>query len=132
MKYLLDTQVWLWGLTQPERVGPDANKVLTSPDSALYLSAVCSWEATIKWRLGKLVLPASPDEIVRDSLTENRLIALSISHQHTCRVAELPDHHKDPFDRLLLAQALSEGMTLVTADQTMREYQVPICWAAAS
>ncbi len=129
MKYLLDTQVWLWGLTQPDRIGAEAQAVLESSSSTLYLSAVCSWEATIKWQLGKLVLPASPDEIVRNSLMKNRLIPLAISHQHTCRIAQLPEHHKDPFDRLLLAQALAEQMTLMTADSLIGEYQIPICWA---
>jgi PIN domain nuclease of toxin-antitoxin system len=129
MKYLLDTQVWLWGLTQPDRIGVDTKKLLESPDSELHLSSVCSWELTIKWRLGKLVLPATPDEIVRNSLTENRLIELTISHKHTCAVSQLPDHHKDPFDRLLLAQALSEGMKLITADDVLKDYRVPLQWA---
>lgn len=129
MSFLLDTHVWLWAIDDMTPLGRRTRDLLVSPDSKLFLSAVSSWEATIKWRLGKLRLPGRPEEIVKHSLEHNRLDVLPVTHEHACRVGDLPHHHDDPFDRLLIAQALAQGLQLVTADAALRAYRVPIHWA---
>ena len=102
---------------------------LADEDNDLYLSAASSWEIAIKYRLGKLPLPESPAQFILSRLSRDGIISLPIEHGHTVLVADLPDFHNDPFDRLLIAQALSEGMTLVSADKCMAKYDVPILWA---
>lgn len=129
MKLLLDTHVWLWAIHEPERVGPRTLAALESLGSRIYLSAVSSWEIAIKWRLGKLELSARPEELVKDSLSSNGFLRLDISHEHGWKVGDLPDHHRDPFDRLLIAQTVSEGLTLLTADKVMTLYPCPVMWA---
>lgn len=129
MRLLLDTHVWLWSLSQPERLGQKAHQVLADAGTKVYLSAVCSWEAAIKWRLGKLELPGRPEELVADSLATNGYLKLDISHSHGCGVSDLADHHRDPFDRLLIAQAFSENLTVLTADSLFLAYPCAVMWA---
>jgi len=95
----------------------------------VHLSAVTTWEVTIKWRLGKLGLPARPADLVRESLVTHRLESLAVTHEHAWRVGDLPNHHTDPFDRMLIAQALTENLELITADAAVRAYPVPVMWA---
>ena len=109
-KFLLDTHVWLWLGPCPERIPEAVLGLLEDPAHALFLSAASSWEISIKYRLGKLPLPNKPE----------RFIGL----HHTVAVADLPDHHSDPFDRLLVAQAQIENMILVTADERLLPCQV--------
>lgn len=129
MRLLLDTHVWLWAINEPEKLGPRTVGTLESLGSRVYLSAVSSWEIAIKWRLGKLNLPARPEELVKDSLSVNGFLRLDVSHEHGLRVADLPDRHRDPFDRLLVAQATSEGLTLLTADTALTAYPCASMWA---
>ncbi len=129
MKLLLDTHVWLWAISEPSRLGPRTREALQSFQTSVYLSAVSSWEVAIKWRLGKLELPARPGELVKDSLRTNGFLRLDIFHEHGWKVADLPDHHRDPFDRLLVAQAVCERLTLLTADALITAYPCPVMWA---
>jgi PIN domain nuclease of toxin-antitoxin system len=85
---------------------------------------------TIKWRLGKLELPRHPLEMVQDSLTTNALTPLPVKFEHACLVADLADHHQDPFDRLLVAQAIVEGLELITSDAILRLYPIRVHWAS--
>ncbi len=129
MSYLLDTHVFLWARVQGTQIGPRTWEVLTNPKNRIYLSAVVSWEISIKWRSGKLKLPDRPHNIVRLSLEENALFSLPITHEHSLQVGDLPDHHHDPFDRLLVAQAQVENLTLLTADPQIKAYPSRIHWA---
>lgn len=129
MKYLLDTHVWLWALSGNEKLGPDTRSILEDHHNLLYLSSVSSWEITIKWQLGKIELPEEPQVLVRNSLRDNHLRPLDISHKHGCEVASLPAHHKDPFDRLLIAQAQCERLVLITADAEIMKYGPATHWA---
>lgn len=130
MKYLLDTQVWLWAFgAEKGRIGPRTLEVLESGNSELYLSAVTSWEICIKWALHRLELSERPEQLVAQSLKENRLIPLAVTHQQTWLVGDLAPHHSDPFDLLLVAQAIRDGLTLITADPQIRCYPVSILWA---
>jgi PIN domain nuclease of toxin-antitoxin system len=129
MTYLLDTGVWLWSLREPERIARKAREVIADLSQQVFLSAVTSWEIAIKAGASKLTLPEPPSSYVPRRMAEQGLRPLPISHQHTLAVATLPHHHRDPFDRLLIAQASIEGMTLITADRIFEQYSVALLWA---
>ena len=126
MRLLLDTHVWLSTLASPTRLPAEALARLGDPDNELYLSAASTWEIAIKYALGKLPLPEPPARFVPPRLDRDGVIALPIEHAHTLAVAELPLHHDDPFDRLLIAQDQLEQMTLVTADPKMARNEVDL------
>lgn len=129
MRFLLDTSTWLWSVGKVDRLNQAARDVLRDPQHELYFSAVSVWEITIKARLGKLELPESPRIVVPRETARQGLRSLPISYLHALGVYDLPHHHGDPFDRLLVAQALSEGLTLITADRELKRYSVEILWA---
>jgi len=126
MKILLDTHVWLWWLTEPERLPVDIQSALEDGGNELFLSVVTSWEIAIKYALGKLPLPEPPAAFVEARLVRDGLRTLHIEHRHALAVAELSFHHHDPFDRLLIAQAQGESMILATVDPKIRTYDVEI------
>lgn len=129
MSFLLDTHVWLWLQTARSRIRPEVLDTLVAGETRVVLSAVSSWEIAVKWALGKLPLPQPPAAYVPDRLARSGVEGLAIEHAHTLRVAELPRHHGDPFDRLLVAQAQLEGLTIVTADPVFDLYDVPVVHA---
>ena len=126
MKCLLDTSVFLWSLAAEHKLNPRAKDLLTSPSAELYLSAASSWEIAIKFALGSLPLPKAPSEFIPRVLRSWAIRPLNITHEHVLRAGELPAHHRDPFDRLLIAQSLSEQMTLLTADRAFQKYKVDL------
>jgi PIN domain nuclease of toxin-antitoxin system len=109
---------------EPERIGEEARAAIGGGREPILISAVVIWEIAIKRRLGKLEAPA--DILVR--LEQAAVELVSISARHADRVATLPMHHQDPFDRLLVAQAEVDGLTLVSADAAMRRYEVNVLW----
>ncbi len=126
MRLLVDTHVWLWWLTEPTRLNLEAGALLADPGNRIFLSAASVWEIVIKHALGKLTLPADPDQLVPRAMAEDGLIGLAIGHAHVLRVGRLPHHHRDPFDRVLVAQAQVEGMPILTADPVFGAYDVPL------
>jgi PIN domain nuclease of toxin-antitoxin system len=124
MRYLLDTSVFLWVLTGQDKLNPRAQEILTTSLSELHFSAVGAWEIAIKCALGALRLPKPPREFVLYALRSWPMQALTITQEHALRAGELPMHHRDPFDRMLIAQALEEEMTLLTADHMFQKYKV--------
>lgn len=128
MSYLLDTGVWLWSVSEPARLSSGTREILEDRTQELFLSAVTSWELAIKVATGKLQLPESPGSYVPSRMMMQGLRPLPISHTHALVVFELPLHHHDPFDRLLIAQAIVENMMLLTADREIRKYDVPLLW----
>lgn len=122
--YLLDTHVWLWLQTTPERIRHEVVELLADRAHTLLLSAASSWEIAIKYRLGKLPLPESPAAYVPERMRLSGVTALPIEHAHTLRVADLPEHHGDPFDRLIIAQAQLLNVPIVTADGQFIAYEV--------
>ena len=124
MKFLLDTSVFLWSLDADFRLNARAKEILTAPSQELFLSAVSVWEIAIKFALGSLPLRKAPSEYVSFAVRTWRLRTLDITHEHALRAGELPPHHRDPFDRMLIAQAMTEKMTLLTADRAFRPYKV--------
>jgi PIN domain nuclease of toxin-antitoxin system len=129
MRLLVDTHVWLWLQVAPGRIDAATLALLADPSHDVMLSAASAWELAIKHALGRLVLPAPPAEYVPSRMSRSGISALPVLHAHALRVAELPVHHRDPFDRLLVAQAQYEGLTLVTSDRQLAAYDVPIAWA---
>lgn len=121
MRYLLDTHVFLWLATSPERLGP---RLATLEDrrNDLLLSAASAWELAIKCQIGRLDLPEAPGRFVPARMLAFGVVPQPVLHEHALAVGDLPPLHRDPFDRLLVAQALLLGMTIVTADEVMTRY----------
>ena len=126
MKYLLDTSVFLWVLTGEDKLNPRAQELLTSSSSELHFSAVGTWEIAIKYALGALRLPKAPMDLVPQALRSWPIQPLNITQEHALRAGALPMHHRDPFDRMLIAQTLVEGMILLTADHAFQRYKVDL------
>jgi PIN domain nuclease of toxin-antitoxin system len=124
---LVDTHVFLWMQTSPARL-LSARDLVDDSNTTVLLSAVSSWEIAIKWSLGRFPLPEPPDKYVPDRMQRSAVSPLPVLHTHALAVAQLPMHHRDPFDRLLVAQALTEQIALVTADPAIRAYDVPLIW----
>jgi PIN domain nuclease of toxin-antitoxin system len=124
VRYLLDTSVFLWSNGAPEKLNRQATTVLSSVASEVYLSAASSWEIALKFALRTLRLPSPPSQFVPDALRILSIRSLEISHFHSLAAGALPAHHRDPFDRMLIAQARSEGMVLLTADKVFVKYDV--------
>jgi PIN domain nuclease of toxin-antitoxin system len=123
-RLLFDTHALLWWLTDDAALPPGAREVLADPANEPLVSAVSLWEIAIKCSLGKLTAPDDlPDRIVDEGFSW-----LAISPQHAWQVRDLPLHHRDPFDRLLVAQALAEHLPIVTADTRFKDYGVDVCW----
>lgn len=122
MKLLLDTHVALWWLASPEELAPSAYKAIEAPTNEVYVSAASFWETSIKQELGKLTLPGNPIE----ALEAIGIVALDVSAEHGWRAGGLPLHHRDPFDRLLVAQADIESMVLVTRNVHIPKYGIPV------
>ncbi len=125
MRLLLDTHALLWALATPARLPARTASAIRDPANAVFVSAASTWEIAIKVALGKL--SADLDEIVRTSI-EVGFEELPVTLAHARRLRELPARHRDPFDRMLVAQALEEGLTVVTRDVVLRDYGVPTHW----
>jgi len=125
VKYLLDTHLLLWAANEPERLSPRALSLLENPDHELVFSAASIWEITIKSSLGRADFSVDA-RLLRRGLLDNLYTELCITSEHALFVDTLPGIHKDPFDRILIAQAAVEGITLLTADTLVSQYPGPI------
>lgn len=128
MKLLLDTHTFLWLVEGSPSLTASAQAALGDPGHDLYLSVASIWELAIKTSNNKLTLSEPLDTFVGKWTVAYRITTMSIDRSHAVAMAGLPDHHRDPFDRMLIAQAVVEGMTLVTADAKFAAYSVPIIW----
>jgi len=126
---LLDTPCWLWMQASPERFSARARAMLDDADNVLLLSPVSAWEISSKYALGRLTLPIPPEEYVPSRMKSSGVDALPLQHSHALQVASLPWHHQDPFDRLLIAQAQVEGLSIMSADRRFAHYDVALEWA---
>jgi PIN domain nuclease of toxin-antitoxin system len=133
MKLLLDTQCWLWWFAQPERLSEEAIAHIADETNELWFSVASVWEMGIKVALGKLPLPEPIDSYISSRMVQLGTRSLQITSVHALRAAALPLHHRDPFDRMLIAQAQIEEMTLVSADSIFKQYSdISIFWATSS
>ena len=128
MRLLVDTHVFLWWITDAPKMSELAREAIKNPENEILLSPVCGWEIAIKAALGRLDLPAPPTEFIPDQLQKNGFGVLPISMHHALEVSLVPPHHQDPFDRLLIAQARSEGIPLISGDAAFRAYDVDVLW----
>lgn len=124
MKLLLDTNVLLWWFLRSDRLPDKVRATLARVENDVFASAVSTWEIAVKSAIGRLALPGEPGQYLPDRFRRARIQELPITAPHTYGVFALPRHHADPFDRLLIAQAQLEGMTIVTADRTFKKYDV--------
>ena len=125
MNLLLDTHILLWAAAEPAKLSSEATSLITNEDNRLYFSAASVWEVVIKNSLGRPDFHVDP-HILRRGLVDNGYLELPISSQHTLAVAHLHDIHKDPVDRILVAQAETEGFLLLTNDQLVGRYPGPV------
>jgi len=121
MRLLVDTHVMLWALAEPARLGPEARALLEDPANEVLFSAASIWEIAIKASLGRADFPFQPTRIAQEALALG-FIELPVAWAAAARVAELPFHHRDPFDRILVAQALTEPVVLLTVDRKLLGY----------
>ena len=128
MRLLLDTHVLLWFLREPEKLPPQTLDAIEEAGAEEGVSLACLWEIAIKVSLNKLHLPKGYEELFPHSVSESGLSLVSIEPRHLAAVSKLPFHHRDPFDRLLIAQALVEGLTVVSGDSAFSAYGVPVLW----
>lgn len=124
MKLLLDTHAALWWLADDARIGRDADRQLSDETNRVLLSAAVIWEVAIKRSLGKLHAPADLAPMLLGAGAQ----PLPVTLDHAAAVEELPWHHRDPFDRMLVAQALAERAVIISQDERMKQYGVPLVW----
>ncbi len=128
MRLLLDTCTFLWIVGGAPELSARARQAFADPANEVYLSAASAWEIAVKHRLGRLPLPETPDRFVPRVRDAHSIDRLDIDEQAALHVAKLPDFHRDPFDRILVAQALLGGLILVTPDEALRQSPAPTLW----
>lgn len=128
MRVLVDTHAWLWWTAAVDRLGPAARNALEDPDTTVLVSMATSWEIAILLELKRIALDEPVEAYMARELGKAGVEVLPIAAHHLGRLVHLPRHHRDPFDRLLIAQALSEGVPFVTADRRAPAYGVEVLW----
>jgi PIN domain nuclease of toxin-antitoxin system len=128
MKYLLDTHVLLWWIKDSDKLSKRVRELIENGANELFWSVASSWEIAIKFELGKLPLPELPSEFIEKELKNNRIDSLIINNQHVYAAARLPLHHKDPFDRILIAQSTVDNLPLISTDKIFKHYTIEVIW----
>lgn len=128
MKYLLDTHTFIWMDNDPEKLSARVQAICIDPENILLLSLASVWEMQIKIQLGKLTLPTSLQATLTSQIKLNHVELLQIKLSHILALSDLPQYHKDPFDRFLIAQALIEQIPLLTNDPFVKQYTVENIW----
>lgn len=126
MKILLDTHIFLWFISGDAQLSTDVRDAIRDPDNEVYLSAVSVWEAIVKYQLGKLPLPEHPETYLPKQRDLHQIVSLSLDESSVAQLAKLPPLHRDPFDRMLICQALQKGLTIATVDGAIRAYSVSV------
>ena len=128
MKVLLDTHVFLWWVIDDPQLPLAVRSIIADGNNELYLSAASCWEMAIKAQLGRLQLPEKADAFVAAQMSLNSIQGLPVMASHALHLCNLPLLHRDPFDRMLIAQSLMEGLPLVTSDRLLADYGIEIIW----
>jgi PIN domain nuclease of toxin-antitoxin system len=128
VRLLLDTHAFLWWITDDPHLSDRARALIGGGENEVFLSAASAWELAVKAALRRVELAQPLDRFVPDQLERNGFQALPVSVRHALALPALPPLHRDPFDRMLVAQALTEEMTLVSADREIWRYPVPVAW----
>jgi PIN domain nuclease of toxin-antitoxin system len=127
MKALLDTHTFLWAIAEEEKLSRKAQQIYTGPHD-LWLSVASIWEILIKVQTGRLPLPTPAGRYLVKELSRNRIEVLPITLDHVLRLESLSPHHRDPFDRLLIAQSMEQGWPIISADPMFKKYSVDVIW----
>lgn len=128
MRVLLDTHTFLWWISNDTRLSSRARDIISNGNNELLLSAASGWEIAIKVRLGRLQLPYEPERFIPEQLVINAIQSLPIKISHALHTYSLPIYHRDPFDRIIIAQAQLEGLPILTSDPQIAKYKVEIIW----
>jgi PIN domain nuclease of toxin-antitoxin system len=128
MRVLLDTHTFLWWNMDAPQLSTNARDIIASGRAEIFISAATAWELSIKARKGRLILPAPPAEYINERIAHYHFIPLPVLISHASQTFLLPDHHADPFDRLLVAQCQVENMALLSAENQLRAYTVEVIW----
>ena len=126
MRILLDTHIFLWFISSDSQLSKDVRDAIRNPDNKVYLSAISIWEAIVKYQLGKLPLPEHPETYLPKQRDLHQIASLALNEISVIQLAKLPPLHRDPFDRMLICQALQNGLTIATVDAAIRAYSVSI------
>ncbi len=128
MKLLLDTCTFLWLISDATELSPPARRLFSDPANDVFLSVASSWEIIVKNQLGKLPLPQPPYEFIPTWRTRHNIEPLPLAEAAVLQLARLPDYHRDPFDRILICQAIADGLAILTPDPLIRQYPVRVEW----
>ena len=128
MRLLLDTCTFLWLTKGSKALSPEAIDAFIDPKNEVYLSSVSAWEIVVKYRLGKLSLPLSPDKFILKERKRHMVSPLNLSEQDIFHLLKLPTVHKDPFDRMLVCQAIEHSLTILTPDPLVTQYPIRSLW----
>jgi PIN domain nuclease of toxin-antitoxin system len=128
MRVLVDTHAFLWWINDDPQLSESVRQIIGNAENVLYFSAASGWEIAIKYRLGKLELPAEPESFVIQEIQSNRFRPLPIELNHALHTYSLPMLHRDPFDRVLIAQSQLESLPILTVDRAIRQYEVATIW----
>lgn len=128
MKVLLDTCTFLWVIWDSPKLSQEARRVFADQDNDIFLSVVSGWEIAVKHKLGKLPLPEDPARLVPAQRRAHQIATLELDEESALRLPSLPDLHRDPFDRMLICQAISGSMSILTPDESVRAYPVRTVW----
>ena len=122
MKILLDTHIFLWFISGDSRLSTDVRDAIRDPDNEIYLSVVSVWESIVKYQLGKLPLPEAPETYLPKQRNLHQIASLALDETSVAQLARLPPLHRDPFDRMLICQAVQNGLIIATVDPAVRAY----------
>jgi len=128
VKLLLDTCTFLWIIADDPQLSGSARQLFSTPGNEVYLSAASVWEILVKHQLGRLPLPEPAHQFIPHQRAAHRIDPLPLDEEAALQIARLPDHHKDPFDRMLICQAIAHGLTLLTPDADIARYPVRTAW----
>lgn len=128
MKYLLDTHTFLWMAASPDRLSQEVRKIVEQENTPLYLSAASGWEVALLKHLGRIELPDHPQRFIPEAMLKFRIDPVSIGFASAIAAACLPVIHKDPFDRIIIAEAKKENMIVLTKDSKFAEYGIQVLW----
>lgn len=128
MRLLLDTAAFLWIVLDAEELSDGARSAFLAPDNEVYLSSVSGWEIVVKHRLGRLPLPEPPSRLIPRLRSEHHIEPLPLDEASALQLPTLPDLHRDPFDRMLICQAIVHGLVILTPDDAIRDYPVRTEW----
>jgi PIN domain nuclease of toxin-antitoxin system len=128
MRALIDTSTFLWTISDDDKLSGNARRFIADSENEIFLSVASLWEIAIKISLGKLELLLPFNRLIPEQLEQNSIAVLPIEIQHLSKIIDLPFHHRDPFDRLIIAQGLSEQLPVITPDAAFGRYSIHLIW----